>query len=89
MEKRCCRTEERCLKKKVTLSEHIRLCMKKFFLSSWLREEGKVKEERLMEMDKEIEEETSKNKTREEGKEEKRVKEREREKQNDRRDEGT
>ena len=40
------------------------------FLSSWLREEGEVKEERLMEMYKEIEEETSNNKTREEGKEE-------------------
>ena len=35
------------------------------FLSSWLREEGKDKEERIMELDKETEEEASKKRTRE------------------------
>ena len=68
--KRCCRTEERCLEKKVTLLENTKLCMEKNCLSSWLREEGKVKEERKMEMDKETEEETSQKRTREEEKEE-------------------
>ena len=40
------------------------------FMSSWIREEGKHKEERIMDRDKETEEETSKKRTREEEKEE-------------------
>ena len=35
------------------IRERRRLCMKKKFLSNWLREEGKDKEERIMEVDKE------------------------------------
>ena len=41
----CCRTEVRCLKEKVTLSESTMPCMKKF-LSSWLMEVGQDKKER-------------------------------------------
>ena len=36
--------EERCLRKKVMLLENTRLMHEENFLSSWLREEGKVME---------------------------------------------
>ena len=60
---KCCRTEEHCLRKKVTLLENIRRC-------SWLRDDGEDKKESKMEVDKETKGETGKKMIREEEKEE-------------------
>ena len=59
-EKMCCRTAERCLKKKATLSERIMPSHEENFLSSWLMEDGKNKEERKLEADRETKEEMGK-----------------------------
>ena len=40
----CCRTEVRCLRKNVTLSENTKATHEENFLSSWLKEDGKDKE---------------------------------------------
>ena len=69
LEKRCCRIDESGLRKKATKATH-----EDNFSSSWLREDGKNKEEIIGEASKETEKETGK----------KRIEEEEREKDSDR-----
>ena len=70
-ETKCCRVEVQCLRKKVTLSEH-KAMHEENFLSIWLREDGKDKKERHMEVDRETQEEVSGMRESEEDKAEKR-----------------
>ena len=70
LEKRCCRTEEGLPKEESDVMREYKAMRVENFLSSWLREDGKHKEERVMEVDKETKEETGNNKRTEEEKDE-------------------